>query len=126
MSDDLIKRLRMRDKNKHGYFGNPLFNRDGPEAADRIKQLAATCEQLEREVERFTTASAVEIASSNNRVTEYMFHWEGRALDAEAKLATAMEALREQSCNCSSNCDWEHDDVCPSWTARTVLAELEK
>ena len=28
----------------------------------------------------------VEIASYNNRVTEYMFHWEGRALDAEAKV----------------------------------------
>ena len=38
----------------------------------------------------------------------------------------AMEALRKLSCNCSSNCDWEHDDVCPSWTARATLAELEK
>lgn len=28
----------------------------------------------------------VEIAAHNNRVTEYMFHWEGRALDAEAKI----------------------------------------
>ena len=28
----------------------------------------------------------VEIAAHNNRVTEYMFHWEGRALDAEAEV----------------------------------------
>ena len=34
MSNDLIKRLR-----KRGYFGTPLFNRDGPEAADRIEEL---------------------------------------------------------------------------------------
>ena len=45
--------------------------------------------------------------------------------EAEAKLAKAVAALQEQSCNCASNCDWEHDDVCPSWTARTTLAELE-
>ena len=86
-------------------------------------------EQLEREVERFTTASAVEIASSNNRVTEYMFHWEGRALDAEAKLHKAVEALDD-----ASNAIMEHtnDVEWRRWAEyavadiRKVLAELEK
>jgi hypothetical protein len=44
---------------------------------------------------------------------------------AEAKLAKAVETLRKLSCKCSSNCDWEHDDICPSWTANATLAELE-
>jgi hypothetical protein len=30
-------------------------------------------------------------------------------------------ALRELSCKCTSNCDWERDDICPSWTARKAL-----
>lgn len=62
--------------------------------ADRIEALAA-------ELDLMKTAGVIEIASRNNRVTEYMFHWEGRALDAEAKLAEcearlskAVEALR--------------------------------
>ena len=54
--------------------------------ADRIEQLVA-------ELDLMKTAGIIEIASRNNRVTEYMFHWEGRALDAEAKLAKAVEAL---------------------------------
>lgn len=56
-------------------------------AADRIKALDA-------ELDLMKTAGVIEIASRNNRVTEYMFHWEGRALDAEAKLALALEMLR--------------------------------
>ena len=45
--------------------------------------------------------------------------------EAEVKLAKAVEALREISCKCVSNCDWERGDICPSWTIRTVLGELE-
>jgi hypothetical protein len=56
-------------------------------AADRIEALAA-------ELDLMKTAGVIEIASRNNRVTEYMLHWEGRALDAEAKLAKAVAALR--------------------------------
>lgn len=38
-TDDLKARLCQRDRNKRGYYGNPLYNRDGLEAADRIEQL---------------------------------------------------------------------------------------
>ena len=31
------------------------------------------------------------------------------------------EALGKLECKCSSNCDWERDDVCPSWIARAAL-----
>jgi len=40
-TDELVTRLRQRDKTKHGYSGNPLYNRDGPEAAARIEALTA-------------------------------------------------------------------------------------
>lgn len=36
----------------------------------------------------------VEIAAHNNRVTEYMFHWEGRVLDAEANVERLLSTLR--------------------------------
>jgi hypothetical protein len=45
------------------------------------------------ELERILSSSPCEIAAHSNSLTEYMFHWEGRALDAEAKLAKAVEAL---------------------------------
>jgi len=44
-------------------------------------------EELEAENHLLKTSGIIEVAAHNNRVTEYMFHWEGRALDAEAKLA---------------------------------------
>lgn len=84
--------------------------------ADRIEELVA-------ELDLMKTAGIIEIASRNNRVTEYMFHWEGRALDAEAKLAKAMEALREiYGDGNATGCN-------PQWmtnTAANALAELEK
>jgi hypothetical protein len=30
-------------------------------------------------------------------------------------------ALRELSCKCVSNCDWERGDICFSWIARKAL-----
>jgi len=30
-------------------------------------------------------------------------------------------ALRELSCKCTSNCDWERGDICPSWIACKAL-----
>jgi hypothetical protein len=46
-----------------------------------------------RELERILSLSPCEIAAHSNRLTEYMFHWEGRAEAAEAKLAKALRAL---------------------------------
>jgi hypothetical protein len=46
-------------------------------------------------------------------------------IDLMSKLGKAVEVLRALSCKCQSNCDWERDDVCTSWTARAVLAEIE-
>ena len=53
-----------------------------------------------------------------------------RSLAAErdtlrAENARLREALKEFSCNCVSNCDWERSDICPSWIARTALGEKE-
>ena len=31
------------------------------------------------------------------------------------------KALGKLECKCSSNCDWLHDDICPSWIARAAL-----
>ena len=66
-------------------------------SAAGVPALIARVRELEGERDVLTKAGIAEIASRNNRVTEYMFHWEGRALDAEATVATLqaqVEAMR--------------------------------
>ena len=43
--------------------------------------------RLQRENEHFTKSGIIEVAVRNISVSDYMNHWEGRAADAEAKLA---------------------------------------
>lgn len=46
---------------------------------------------------------------------------EGKLADVEAERDRLRETLGKLECKCSSNCDWERDDVCPSWIARAAL-----
>ena len=69
------------------------------EAADRIEELVALRE----------TAAAVVAESGRMRG------------QAEARAERLEAALRKLACKCPSNCDWERDDICPSWTARAAL-----
>jgi hypothetical protein len=85
-------------------------------AADRIEELERENAKLGREVNMAKYGEPNFAWSIHNAAMD----------DLQAKLAKAVEALREQSCNCPFNCDWEHDDICPSWLARTALADLEK
>ena len=104
---DLIKRLREADTyNKKYYAVDPLHQ----EAADRIDELVKERDDY-----------AHKLMASGNTYTE--MHLEIERLSD--KLAKAVEALQVLSCKCTSNCDWDRGDICPSWTARTVLAELE-
>jgi len=41
--------------------------------------------------------------------------------EAADEIERLREALKKLSCNCASNCDWESDDICPSWIARAAL-----
>jgi len=41
--------------------------------------------------------------------------------DAANRIAKLEAALLELSCKCTSNCNWERDDICPSWIARKAL-----
>lgn len=71
---------RLHNLSRH----NPLHM----EAADRIEQLAD-------ELHTMKTGGIIEVANRNNRVTEYMFYWEGRALEAESKLEESEAKLGE-------------------------------
>lgn len=56
-------------------------------------------EQLEREVADFRSWGIIEVAIRNPNVAEYMEHWEGRTLKAEAEIArlsSELSACREQ------------------------------
>jgi hypothetical protein len=55
-----------------------------------------------------------DIWSVLNRVADKIEIYADRIEQLEA-------ALRELSCKCTSNCDWERDDICPSWIARKAL-----
>jgi hypothetical protein len=48
--------------------------------------------ELVEELERILASGPVEIAAHSNRLTEYMFHWEGQVEELEAKLSKS-EAL---------------------------------
>jgi hypothetical protein len=91
MTDDLVRRLR-------DPFYTPSL-KSHTEAADRIEQLDASSEGWKEIADEYFDA----ICDRNTRIE---------------KLESA---LRELSCKCTSNCDWERDDICPSWTARKAL-----
>lgn len=65
-----------------------------PDASAEVERLRVELEQARAELHTMKTAGIIEVASRNNRVTEYMFHWEGRALDAEAR-ADRLQAERD-------------------------------
>lgn len=54
-------------------------------------------EELEAEITMLKTSGIIEVAVRNPNVMEYMQHWEGRALSAEAKLEKLEETVRIQS-----------------------------
>ena len=61
------------------------------EAADRITE-------LEAEIHNWKTWGIIEVAIRNPSVSEYMNHWEGRCLKAEAanaKMKACLEAITE-------------------------------
>lgn len=107
MSKFLTEDDKSRIKNHRGdfYYGDPI-------AADRIEQLAATCEQLEER---------------NKELALHLLAVHGQAADALDKLAKAAETLRglitcvDDGCYCSElKMATVLDD------ARAMLIELEK
>ena len=101
VTDELVKRLR--DWPRQGATKSTNLLGD---AADRI-------EALTTHIDSYRVANMqllVEITQAFERI---------EALTAERdRLRGALEKLE---CKCSSNCDWLHDDVCPSWIARAAL-----
>jgi len=109
MSDDLIKRLR-----KRGYFGTPLFNRDGSEADDYIEDLEET---------RDTMGRLWSIEAAEKQVAL------GRAEATEAKLAKAVERLRNirelnMTAENENGHEWANSDLIEQEIV-AALAELE-
>ena len=61
------------------------------------------------------------VAEADSRLGQSL----GDALQDKADNARLREALEQLACKCSSNCDWEHDDICPSWIAHAALTGKE-
>lgn len=83
------------------------------ETIDAYWARVETCENLEAENRLLTTYGIDEVAVRNPEVMEYMQHWEGRALDAEAKLAMA-DKLASEFKNCLEVLTKEDGYVCCS------------
>jgi hypothetical protein len=98
MSDDLVKRLRSLGSAGPGRISF-LASEDAMKAADRIEKDAAHIDEMYELV----AAMNADHTASKTRI---------EMLEA---------ALRELSCKCTSNCDWERDDTCSSWVARKAL-----
>lgn len=125
MTDDLVKRVLLS--------GGLKLARA---VRARIEQDAATIARLEGERERlalaicggedapgYANAQTVEALEKVARDNGAAAMWQiDRTMKAEAKVAALVAGLEKLSCKCSSNCDWDHDDVCPSWTARAAIA----
>jgi len=96
--------------------------------------LARSCEvcELQGEVKRLTweldyltNAGVIECAARNKAVSEYMDHWEGRTLKAEAEvarltalLATALDGADEYWLTCPEGAEWQA-------AVRAALAQQE-
>ena len=111
MSDELLlRRLRI------GWHDDdtPIWVSDAmTEAAARIEQLKAKNMRLSG----MCYDLYADIQASNEL---------GKALEEDAgqlreENTRLREALGKLECKCSANCDWERDDVCPSWIARAAL-----
>jgi hypothetical protein len=64
-------------------------------AIERIISLEEGAKKLEAELHLLKTSGIAEVAVHNPSVMEYIKHWEGRAEAAEAKLAKAVEAIKQ-------------------------------
>jgi hypothetical protein len=60
-----------------------------------IKDIGKEFDRVSAELERWKTASACELGSQNPNLRDYMEHWEGRALAAEAEVGKMPEIVRE-------------------------------
>ncbi len=115
MADDLVKRLRAVNAYKAPDFSIPFVEPIKAEAADRIEQLVATNETLERERDYLETNVSF-LASLRDELAEdrdaLLAGWD----KSEARLAKAVEALRYYA-------------TCPIHEIRkvacAVLAEIE-
>jgi hypothetical protein len=65
------------------------------------------------EIERLRKANSIEPELHKKLIKENY--------EKDIELERLREALKKLSCNCASNCDWESDDICPSWIARAAL-----
>ena len=124
--EELVAVLRWR--------GSALQEGAFPAAATRIEQLTAEYEEAMECNEQFfvdneflkkrvaaLTAERDEMAMSCLSADgEAQRAWNAQK-GAEAEAARLREALGKLECKCSSNCDWQRDDVCPSWIARAAL-----
>lgn len=102
MTNDLVKRLREHVTDIRNFHGNVMT------AWDSARSMIANGNtgSLPRDI-----------------IESYL---EGYAEDmqtAASCIEQLEKALREFSCKCSSNCEWERDEICPSWIARTALGE---
>ena len=94
-------------------------------AAEPLSAFDQELRRLRNEVDMLTKAGIIEVAVRNPSVAEYMAHWEGRALQAEAeisslraKLAEAMEVVRPFAEFFKS----DHHDLSPASDATIVAA----
>jgi len=135
MSDDLVRRFRLLQealnhgcsdggcvievtKGQHTNGGCKCLYHPEQYKLNRVGHMLRCAQDMAdriEELERILSSSPCEIAAHSNKLTEYMFHWEGRALNAEAKLAKAVGALEEIATD-------EHP---LGWTAIAALAELK-
>lgn len=97
----LIERLQARDKSRHGYYGHPLYNRDGPEAAARIAALTAERDEARTLADDMEQEAHAHIAlwgdamRENATLRDRLARMDGALEMASIGLSWAQEHLRD-------------------------------
>jgi hypothetical protein len=110
-----IARLRERLEidPSHPYDG--IYCRD-----ETIRGQDAEIARLKAEVER-TRVREQELADEANRLLDEVKASDKKVFCLTAEVERLRAALEPFVCDCSSNCEWERDEVCPDWNARAAL-----
>lgn len=105
-TDDLKARLCQRDRNKRGYYGNPLYNRDGLEAADRIEQSERSIDLWMQKVGKLQWRVA-RLSAALTQSQDLVDRWINTSSEQHQTIVEMLEALEQSREECANLAAWQ-------------------
>lgn len=92
---DLPEQGTKRDKTRMEWIAEQMVENGMVTQAREVLAMDRELRKAQSENEHFTKSGIIEIAVRNPSVSDWMKHWESRALAAESRLAAVEKALKE-------------------------------